>query len=469
MGTLTASLNTALSSMLAQQGAIDTATNNIANVDTPGYSRQVANLEESPTIQEGDLTYGTGVQLASVTSLRDAVLDVRTNQETAQQGQLNAFIGAGQQVQALFNETSGTGLQSSLTAFFNSFSDLASDPSDPTTRQNVLTAAQNLTGAINQTSSNLSTLQTNADLSVQQSVSQINSLTSQIAQVNQEVVEATQNGQNPGPAEDQRQQLINQLSNYIGVSETDAGDGSLTLSTANGSALVVGNQSFALSTQTNANGFQDIYSNGQNITSQISGGSLAGNIQIRDQEIPAFQNSLDTLAYDLTTAVNKQNQAGYDLHGDPGGDIFTPLTQVQGAAANMGVVMTDPDLIAASGTAGTVTDGVSSSSGDNTNANALYALQNSNMVDGQTPISYYSGMVFKIGNDVSTAQTNEQAGSQALQQLQNLQGGVSGVDINQEAANLVQFQNAYQAAAQVVTVINSLLETTINMMDTATV
>lgn len=463
MGSLTASLNTALSSMLAQQGAIDTTTNNIANVDTPGYSQQVANLEEAPTIQEGDLTYGTGVQIASVTSLRDAVLDVRINQETAQQGQLNAFIGAGQQVQALFNETSGTGLQSSLTAFFNSFSELSSNPSDSTTRQNVLTAAQNLTEAFNQTSNNLSTLQTNADLSVQQSVSQIDSLTSQIAQVNQEVVEAQENGQNPGPAEDQRQQLINQLSNYIGVSETDAGDGSLTLSTANGSALVVGSQSFNLTTQTNANGFQDVYSNGQDITSQISGGSLAGNIQIRDQEIPALQNSLDTLAYNLTTAVNQQNEAGYDLNGNPGGDIFTPLTQVQGAAANMGVSMTNPDLIAASGTAG------AGNSGDNTNANALYALQNSNFVDGQTPISYYSGMVFQIGNDVSTAQTSEQAGTQVLQQLQNLQGGVSGVDINEQAADLVQFQNTYQASAQVVTIINSLLETTINMMDTATV
>ncbi|HME58166.1 MAG TPA: flagellar hook-associated protein FlgK [Terracidiphilus sp.] len=460
MGGLSASLSIATQSMLAEQGAIETSTNNIANVNTPGYSRQVPNLEEAGTIQIGTLTFGTGVQLGSVTSLRDAVLDLRINQETQQQGQLNAFLNAGQQIQALFNETSGTGLQTPLSAFFNSLSELASNPSDLTTRQNVITSAQDLATAINQTSNNLASLQHNTDLAVQQSVSQVNSLTAQIAQVNQQVVAATKTGENAGPFRDQRQQLINQLSNYIDVSEIDAGDGGLTLTTTAGSALVVGNQSFALSTQANpTTSLQDVYANGADITSQISGGALAGQIQIRDQEIPSLQNSLDTLAYNLSTAVNNQNRAGYDLKGNPGGNLFTPLTQGAGAAASMSVATTDPTLIAASGTAG------AGNSGDNSNANALLALQNQNIVNGQTPLSYYSDLVFKIGNDVSSAKTTEQAGSQTLLQLQNLQGGVSGVDINEEAANLIRFQTAYQASAQVATVINTLLQTTINMVN----
>ncbi|HYW66090.1 MAG TPA: flagellar hook-associated protein FlgK [Candidatus Dormibacteraeota bacterium] len=459
MGSLSASLNIATQSMLAEQGAIETSTNNIANANTPGYSRQVPNFEEAGTIQIGTLTFGTGVQLGSVTSLRDAVLDLRVNQETQQQGQLNAFLDGGQQIQELFNETSGTGLQAPLSAFFNSLSELASNPSDLTTRQNVVTSAQNLATAFNQTSNNLSTLQRNTDLAVQQSVSQVNSLTAQIAQVNQQVVAATKTGENAGPFQDQRQQLINQLSNYIDVSEIDAGDGGLTLTTSSGSALVVGNQSFALSTQANpATGLQDVYANGADITSQISGGALAGQIQIRDQEIPSVQNSLDTLAYNLTTSVNSQNRAGFDLNGNAGGNLFTPLTQAPGAAASVTIALTDPTLIAASGTAGL------GNTGDNSNANKLLALQNQDIVGGQTPLSYYSDTVFKIGNDVSSAQTTEQAGSQTLLQLQNLQGGVSGVDINEEAANLVRFQTAYQASAQVATVINTLLQTTINMV-----
>lgn len=153
-------------------------TRNIANVDTPGYSRQVADLVETPPVEIGNTIFGTGVELSSVTSLRDAVLDLRVNQESQQQGQLNAFIGAGQQIQTLFNETTGSGLQAPLTAFFTSLSQLSSTPSDLNARQGVLTAAQNLATAFNQTSSSLTTIQKNEDLSVTQSVDQINSLTS---------------------------------------------------------------------------------------------------------------------------------------------------------------------------------------------------------------------------------------------------------------------------------------------------
>ena len=459
MGTLSASLNIAVSSMLAEQGAVATTTNNIANANTPGYSRQVANLEEAGVLHVGQLTFGTGVRLASVSSLRDSVLDLRVNQETQQQGQLQGFLQAGNQLQVLFNEASSTGLQSPLSAFFNSFSQLSASPSNLTARQNVITSAQNLASAFNQTSNNLSTLRQNTDVAVQQSVSQINSFIAQIATANQQVQAASFSGQNPGPFVDQRQQLMSQLSNYIGFSEIDAGDGTLTLTAANGSALVAGGLSFALTTQTNpSTNCQDIYSNGLDITSQITGGQLAGQIQIRDQEIPSLQTSLDALAYNLESTVNTQHKAGFDLNGDAGANLFTPLTQQQGAAANISVTITDPAKIAASGTAGT------GNAGDNTNANALLALQNQNIVDEQSPLGFYSNLVFRIGNDVSTAQTNETAGTQVLQQLQNLQGGASNVGINEEAANLVRFQNAYESSAQVVSVINSLLQTTINMV-----
>jgi flagellar hook-associated protein 1 FlgK len=462
MGSLSSSLNIAIGSMLAEQGAIETTSNNIANVNTPGYSRQRANLAENTPVEVGGITYGTGVQLQDVTSLRDSILDIRVNQETQQQGQLNAFISGGQQIQSLFNETSGTGLQAPITALFSSFQQLSVNPNDLTTRQGVITAAQNLARAFNQVSSNLTTQRQNTDLAVKQSVSAINSLTTQIAQVNLQVASALGSGSNAGPFIDQRQQLINQLSNYVDVSEIDAGNGSITLTTSNGTPLVVGGQSFALTTKADpTTGYQDIYSGSNNITSQLTSGQLAGQLQIRDQEIPGIQNSLDTLAYNLSNAVNTQQQAGYDLNGAAGGPLFTPLTQQAGAAASLSVAITDPGKIAASGSA------APGSTGDNQNANALLGLQNQQSVNGQTPLDYYSGIVFKIGNDVSSAQTQQQSGSLVLQQIQNLQGGVSGVNINEEAANLIQFQNAYQASAQVTSVINTLMQTTINMVSGA--
>src|SRR5262249_50236143 len=156
---------------------------------------------------------------------------------------------------------------------------------------------------------------------VVQSVSQINTLTAQIAAVNAQVAAAQAGGHNPGPFVDQRQQLLNQLSNLVDISEINAGNGSLTITTSNGAPLVVGGQSFQLSTQTNAaTGFQDVTSQGANISAQITGGELAGQLQIRDQEIPAIQTSLDTLAFNLSSAVNAQHQLGFDLSGDPGGN-----------------------------------------------------------------------------------------------------------------------------------------------------
>jgi flagellar hook-associated protein 1 len=429
---------------------------NIANIDTPGYSRQQAILEETPPVLVGNVAFGTGVELSQVVSLRDSILDLRVNQETQQQGALNSFLGSAQQIQSLFNETNGTGLQSDLTAFFNSLSQLSTNPSDLNLRQAVLTAGQNLASAFNQTSSALTTIQRNVDLSVTQTVNQINTLTQQIAAVNTQVSAATAAGQNPGPFVDERQQLINQLSNLVDVSEINAGNGSLTLTTSSGAPLVVAGQSFALTTKTNGTtGLQDVYSQGTDITANITSGQLAGQLQIRDQEIPKIQNSLDTLASSLANGVNTQHRAGYDLNGAPGGNFFVPPTGLAGAAASLAMAITDPTKFAAS------SDGTP---GDNGNVNAILDLQNQTIVNGQTPLNAYSSLVFQVGNDVQTAQTNQQAGSQVLNQLQNLQGGVSGVDINEESANLIRFQNAYQASAQVASVINTLLQTTIDMV-----
>jgi flagellar hook-associated protein 1 FlgK len=460
MGTLSASLNIATQALQAEQTAIQTTSNNIANVNTPGYSRQVANFEENPPIRIGNLTLGSGVQISQITSLRSAVLDLRVNQETQQQGSLNAFISAGQQIQSLFNEPSGSGLQAPLTAFFNSLSQLSVNPSDSNTRQSVLTAAQNLSTAFNQTSTNLSSIQRSEDLSVTQSVSQINTLTSQIATLNTQVSAASGTGQNPGPFVDQRQQLINQLSNLVDVSSIDAGNGSLTLTTSSGAPLVVSGQSFQLTAQANpTNGFQDVFSQGSDITSKITGGELAGQIQIRDQQIPITLASLDSLASGLANAVNSQNQQGFDLNGNPGGNIFVPPPAGgAGAARSLAVSITNPSLIAASG------GPAPGSPGDNTNANALLNVQNQAISNGQTPLNAYSGIVFQIGNAVSSAQSNQQAGGLVLKQLQNLQAGVSGVDINEEAANLVRFQAAYTASAHIASIIDTLMQATINMV-----
>ncbi len=457
MGTLGSALNISVQAMLADEAALSTTSNNIANANTPGYSRETANFAEAPPVQWGGQLYGTGVELTGITSQQSGVLQQLLNQDTQQQSQYNSFLTTMQQVQTLFNETSGSGLQSSITAFFNSLQQLSTDPSNTTYRQAVLTSAQNMAQNFNSASASLATLQQNADTSVTQSVNQINSLLPQIAQLNSQVSEAQSTGQNAGAFLDQRNQLITQLSGLINVSEIDASNGNITLTTANGAPLVVGNKSFQLTTQPDsATGFQEVYSQGNNITSTISGGALGGALQARDTTIPSIISSLDSLASNLETSFNSVNQAGFDLNGNPGGNFFTPPPAGgAGAAGTMSVAITDPAQIAAS---------LDGSAGDNSNVNAMLALQNQAIVNGQTPLNAYSNLVFQIGNDVSTAQSEQQGAQASIQQVQNQIGSVSGVSINEEAANLIQYQQAYQAAAQVASVIQSLTSTVITMV-----
>jgi flagellar hook-associated protein 1 FlgK len=448
--------------MLTDQSALSVTSNNIANANTPGYSRQTVQLEEVAPVSYGSNLLGDGVQLQQIVSQRSGLLQTQLDQETQSQGQQNAYLSSMQQVQSLFNETSGTGLQSSLTGFFNSVQQLSTNPSSTSLRQGVLSAAQNLAQAFNGTASQLVSQQRNVDQSVSQSVSQVNTLTAQIAQLNGQVSAATSTGQNAGTFIDQRDQLINQLSGLIDVAEIPAGNGSLTLTTTGGANLVVGNQSFALGTQADpASGFQHVFSQGSDITASITGGALGGALQVRDSAIPAILSSLDTLAAGIANSVNAVNQGGTDLHGAPGGNFFTPPPAGgSGAALQMSVALTDPAKIAA---------GQDGSSGDNSNLTALLNVQNQAVAGGQTPLGAYSNLVFQIGNNVSTAQSESSASQALIQQLQNQIGSVSGVNINEEAANLIQFQQAYQAAAQVAAVINTLTATAINLGQSTTV
>ena len=457
MGTLGSALSISVQAMLADQTALDTTSNNIANADTPGYSRQTVNFVETPPIEYGGLMFGTGVQVGSIVSQSSGVLQLILNQDTQQQSQYSSYLTTMQQVQTLFNETSGTGLQSSITNFFNSLQQLSEDPSNTTDRQSVIVAAQSMAQNFNNASASLTSLQQNADASVSQSVNQINALTPQIAQLNGEISDAVSTGENAGTLEDQRNQLINQLANLIGVSEINAGDGNITVTTTSGAALVVGKQNFQLSAQADpSTGFQDVYSLGSNITSSISGGALGGALQVRDTTIPSILSSLDSLASNLETSFNTVNQAGFDLNGNPGGNFFVPPPAGgAGAAATMAVAITDPSQIAAS------KDG---SPGDNSNLNAMLALQNQGIVNGQTPMNAYSSLVFQIGSDVSTAQSEQQGSQASIQQVQNQIGSISGVSINEEAANLIQYQQAYQAAAQAAAVISQLTQTAITMV-----
>jgi flagellar hook-associated protein 1 len=453
MSSLFGALSIATGALGAEQGALDATTNNVANANTPGYSRLRPILIESNPVVEGSVTYGQGVTLQKLESLRDPILQLRIQDETQQQGQLNAFVSAMQQAQVHFTSSS-SGIGSEISNFFSSLSQLSTDPTNLSLRQGVLTAAGNMATVFNNTSNSFTQQQTNIDLNVTQAVQQVNALTGQIAGLNTRISQLQGVGQDASTFVDQRDTLIGQLSGLIDVS-TIRSDNGLTLTTSNGSPLVVGGQSFALSTQTNASGLQDVYAQGVDITAKLSSGQLAGSIEVRDQKIPALLSSLDTLAAGLANALNTANKTGFDLNGIPGGNLFVPPpVSGKGAAANLAVQITDPALIAAS------SDG---SAGSNGNVAVLSAVQNQAVAGGQTPTDYYSNIVFSVGNDVSNGAAELTSSQLVLNQLQDQRGSISGVNLNEEAANMVQYQRAYDAAAHVVTTVNDMLYTVINM------
>jgi flagellar hook-associated protein 1 FlgK len=461
MSGLFGSLSIAMRSLIAQQAAMQVTSQNIANVNTPGYTREIPNLVENPPVQYGSILFGNGVDLQGINSVRDSILNLRIYQENGQQGQLQSFTNQAQQVQSLFSVSGGSGMQTALNNFFASLTQLASNPSDMPSRQSVIGNAQTLAAAFQSTASQLTQIQHAADLGVGQSVTQINQLTTQIAQLNTQVSSAVASGQNAGPIQDQRDQLINQLSGLVDLSVIDAGNGSVTLTTQSGTTLVSGNIANALTAAPDpTTGFTQVLAQGVNITSSIQGGQLGGLIQARDQFVPSVQSNVDNLAAGIISSFNTQHQAGFDLNGNPGGNFFVPFVQPSpgsnaGAAASFSVAITDPTLIAASA------DGTS---GNNVNIQALANLQNQPLISNQTPVAFFAGTVSQVGNQVSSATSELDAANLSLTQLLNQQSSESGVSLDEESTNLIKYQRAYEAAARVVSVIDSLTQTALNMV-----
>ncbi|HEY1799390.1 MAG TPA: flagellar hook-associated protein FlgK [Terriglobales bacterium] len=455
MGSLNTSLAIAVGALTADQGALNATANNVANASTPGYSRQVPVFAENTPLVVGSLTFGNGVSLQQLQSIRDPILQIRIAQETQDQGQLGSFVSSMQQVQVLFNNTSGSDIGSQLSNFFGSLNQLSADPTDLSLRQGVLTAAGNVANSFNNTANNLAQQRSNLDLDVTQDVRQVNTLTGQIAQLNGQISNLQNIGADASVFVDQRDQLIGQLSSLIDVSQIQSDNGGLTLTTSNGAALVAGEQSFTLTTQPDASGLQHIFAQGKDITSTITSGQIAGVLQVRDQKIPAVLSSLDTLASGLSTALNTANEAGFDLNGNAGTALFSaPPASGTGAASSMSVVLTDPSLVAAS------SDG---SAGSNGNLATLSAVNDQPIVSGQTPTQFYSNIVFSVGSDVANGTANQNASQLVLQQLQDQRGSISGVSLDEEASHLILYQQAYDAAAHVVTAINQMMEEAVNL------
>ena len=400
MGTINSAFSLISGALDADQAALNVVANNVANANTPGYTEETPNWQENQPITINGVSYGAGVTETGATSVRDRVLTERLDQQQQLASASGSRLTALNTLQALFTPDSGStsaragDIGSDLTSFFSSFSSLEANPTNNALRQQVLSTATTLAGDVSNAAASLNSQRSALDQEASGVTSQVNALTGAIAQLNRQIQSTSPNA-DAGTLEDQRQQDLSQLSQLIGINQITTENNGLSITTTSGQLLVSEGSSFQLTTGT-VNGVTDFFLGGTDITSQLTGGGgeLGGYLTARDQDIPNVLSSLDQLAYGVSTEVNTLNNAGTDLDGVSGTAakplyIFNQPTVVAGSAANMSVVMTDPNQIAAAG--------LGQGTGDNSNATTMANLANQSIVNGQTPTDYYSSFVSTLG------------------------------------------------------------------------
>lgn len=456
MASLGSSLSIAVQALDAATAALQVTNNNISNANTPGYSRQIVELNESQPLNDGKVSLGTGVEVTGILSVRDQLVQNQIQQETSAQGGANAQLNSLQAIQQTFT-TSTQDIGTEMSALFSSLSSLSTNSTNPSLRASVLTAGQNLATAFNTASSTLTSQQGSLSSQVSNDVSQINNLTQQIAALNPQITEVQATGQDGGTLVDQQNALVLKLAALTNVNVTQGSDG-ITVSTGNGTLLVSGSKSLALKATAGGDGAEHVSdSNGTDITSTLSGGEngdLGATIYTQQTTIPGLLTQLNTLANQFATAFNQVQTSGTDQNGSAGQAFFNIPTTVAGSAAQISVAISDPAEVAAS------SDG--SSGGDGNLAN-FSALQTAQLPSGQTPADAYAALVYQVGSLTSTATAESSATTSSLTQLNDQLSSVSGVSVDEESANLIAYQQSYEAAARVVSVIQSLFSVTMSM------
>lgn len=538
-------MSNSVTGLLAMQQALATTGQNIANANTPGYSRELVNLASMPPQYEKGSYVGSGVQVASVTRAYDQFITSQLNAATTTDSSLQFQNNFTTQVTQLLGDTS-SGIAQQTQAFFNATQAIAANPTDSTARSTFLGSAQALTDSFNRIDSQLQSLDGQIGQQASDIGRQINTYAKQVASLNGEISKAQATNPNAMPNDllDQRDQLITQISSLIDVKANPDNQGNINLTLASGESLVLNSTATNLSVGNLPSGL-NITLGKTDITSRVTGGTLGGMLQAQSQLVTPLRNQLGRAALVLADQVNQNQTAGVDLNGNPGTNLFTDVSafapQTTAQPTNQGTgsatgSYTDPILLTGQtylarydgtnwqvstvpsdgaapqtvasggslslpgldvtfagapqsgdvlnilptvGAAGKISVVQQSASGiaaaaagepaysrDNTQINALFALSSANIV-GQTAAGAGNGSSLSdsVGAAVSTAgafagqvQLAAKASSTTLANLTARQQSVSGVNLDEEAANLLKYQQQYQALSQSISSANTIFQ-----------
>jgi flagellar hook-associated protein 1 FlgK len=441
--------------MAAQQQAVQTAGHNLSNVDTPGYTRQRVNLAAATPMNMGPFFLGLGVNATGITRVVDNFMETQLVNLKANLGSADAEQRALAGVADVFPITEEKGIGPALEAFWGALSELANNPGGQAERVNLLGSARTVGDILEQTRTSLTDVQTSLDKDLDTAVRRVNTILPQIASLNGDIVKGEAGGQSANDLRDQRQELLQELSSLTGATPYEGSDGQVTVQ-VDGILLVSGQKAASLDDSTlNASGFHQVLyqspeGTGFDATPLLTKGEIGSLLTARDTTLPGFLNKLDQFAKTLVDTVNAQHALGFDLNGTAGGNFFTPIAAVAGAAGLVQVdpaIAADPHLIAAAQSATAVP-------GDNRNALALANLQNSVQVTlgNQTFKDYFLTLVGDVGQQLQSSQDTADFQHALFAQVQARRDSLSGVNIDEETTNLIQFQRAFQAASRLIQV-----------------
>ncbi|HEY5297134.1 MAG TPA: flagellar hook-associated protein FlgK [Verrucomicrobiae bacterium] len=461
---LLGTLNLASRSLQTQMTGVEVAGQNLANINTTGYTRQSVEIQTSPDISTTIGPEGTGANAVAIQQVVNAILNnqIQSQQSTSgywsaqqtalqsAQTSLNEFLnGTGSATSSSTNSTTDTGLSGQLSSLFADFQSVATSPTSISARQQLISDAQTLAATFNQINTQLDTSRTTLNTSLGNDVDSANKLLSGIADLNKQISTADFNGATPNDLLDEREQDLENLSNLTNITTSTGTNGAVDVSIG-GQSLVSGNQVLDTIQTYDAGGGQLLVqtaTGGVNLT--LTGGSMQGTIDARDGELATMQSSINTLASTLITQVNTIHSGGFNLTGTNGANFFNgsdaATITVNAALAS------NPSLFQASGSA--------TANSDNSVARQLADLASTAQsgLNNQTFSDSYGQTVAALGDSLQTA--NDQVNNQTAvtNMLSTQRGSVSGVNVDEEMTNLMSFQRAYEASAQLVTTLNTML------------
>jgi flagellar hook-associated protein 1 len=462
-------LNGALTALYAQRRGMDVTGQNVANANTDGYSRQRVDMQgvggsAVPAMFSTADGSASGVTVSSVTRVQDSFLEARGRYEHAQRSYLSDQNRVYTEVQQAFNEPSDTGVQSQLTDLWSAWHDLSNNPGDAAVRTQVMARATTLADTLHSTHNALGSLFSTTREQLNAYATDVNTAATQIARLNQAIVQATNAGLPSNDLQDQRDTLVMHLSETAGATALAQPDNSVSVFLA-GSSLVNGNNARQV-TVAGVSRLEDVstvppgtpavtlsWSDGAGSVASQSG-QLASVLQTLNTVLPHYSDQLDAVAANLASATNAQHALGFDKTGTAGGQFFVASGGGPVTASNIVVGLTSPDQVAAALTV--AAGGGGTLDGENADAVALIGKSTTG------PDQAYRQFVADLGVAGQTA--DRQAGIQSAltDAVDSARQAQSGVNVDEEMTNLISYQRAYQAASRVLTTIDSTLDTLIN-------